>query len=84
MSSSRARPSSSSQTRNALPVLLAGIVHGADVRVRDQRSDVGLPPESLERVGPVHFLGPEDLDRDVAFEPEIAGAIDFGRAVTAD
>lgn len=65
-------------------VLLARIVDRADVRVGDERRDARFPPEALERVGPRHRLGSQELERDVALEAEIARLVDLGRAVAAD
>ena len=41
-----------------LAILLAGLVHCADVRVRDERCDPCLVTKSVNRAGAGHFLGP--------------------------
>ena len=78
-----ARPSSSSQTRKAWPFsspesctaqMCGWLTSEAMWASRRKRS----------RAWPGQLLRPQQLDRDVAIEPQIAGAIDLGRAVAAD
>ena len=67
-----------------LPIRFAGVVDGADVRMRDERCDPRFAPEALERARPRHFFRTQQLDRDVALEAQIARPIDFGRPVASD
>ena len=68
-----------------LAVFLARIVHRADVRMGDQRGDARLAPEALASPRDRgDFLGPKQLDGDVAIEPQVARPIDLAGAVAAD
>ncbi len=52
--------------------------------MRDERGDPRFAAEPLHRLVPRHFLGTQELQRDVALKPQVARAIDFRRAVAAD
>ena len=65
-------------------VLLAGVMHRADVRMRDERGDARFAAEALEPAGLGQGLGTQELERDVSFETAVPGAIDFGRPVAPD
>lgn len=66
------------------PALDVRIVHGADVWVTDERRDARLTVEQLHRSRTRRLFEPQQLDRHVAFEPEVARAIDLRRAVTSN
>ena len=59
-----------------LAVLLARVVHRADVRMADERRDVRFAAEAVARFRGLGELGRQQLDRDVAIEPQIARAVD--------
>ena len=40
--------------------------------------------KAVDRAGAGHLLRSQQLDRDLAIEPQVARAIDLGRAVTTD
>ena len=67
-----------------LPAFVAGIVHGADMRMGHERGDPGFTMEAIERPGPGHLLGSKQLDRHFALEPQVAGAEYLGGTVAAD
>ena len=60
-----------------LSVVLAGVVNGADVRVRDERGEARLAVEAIDRAGSGYLLRPQQLDGDFALEPQVACAIDL-------
>ena len=64
-------------------VNLAHVVEGADVRVGQARDDARLSPEALHRlrIG-VGFVG-QELDRDLAPEPQVFGFIHHAHAACA-
>ena len=63
------------------PVLvLAEVVHGHDVGMVQRRRGQRLLPEARAEVGIAAVLGAEDLDRDVAIELGVVGAVDGGHA----
>ena len=70
--------------KERLPIRFAGVVDGADVRMRDERCDPRFPPEAVERAWPSLFFRTQDLDRDIALEAQIARPIDFRRPVASD
>jgi hypothetical protein len=55
---------------------LAGIVNRADMRMTDERRDVGLAPEALPCRGAGAVLGRQHLDGDVTIERQVFGAED--------
>ena len=63
---------------------LAGIMNGADVRVRYQRRDARFAPESLDSLGPRHHFPAQQLYGDIAIEAQVACPIDFRGAVAAN
>ena len=67
-----------------LAVLFARLVHCAHVRVRDERCDPCLVTKPVNRAGAGHLVGSQQLDRDLAIEPQITRPIDLGPAVPAD
>ena len=67
-----------------LAVVLADVVDRADVRVVERRGDARLPPESLERVGARGELGRQELQRDLAAEADVFGAVDDAHAAAAE
>ena len=67
-----------------LAVLFTRFVHRAHVRVRNERRDPRFVMKPVDRAGAGHLLRSQQLDRDLAIEPQVARAIDLGRAVTAD
>ena len=59
-----------------IPVVLAGVDHGHDVRVVELRDRPGLAAEALELVGIVRDVAVHQLDRDPALERGIERPID--------
>jgi putative ABC transport system permease protein len=66
------------------PLVIADVVERADVRMVQRRDDAGFAVEALERLGIVCQAGGQDLDRDVAIESSIPGAIDLAHPAGAD
>ena len=60
--------------------VVAEVEHGDDVRVVERRGGLCLVAEAGEEVGVLAVLGPQELDRDVALELGVAGAVDRGHA----
>ena len=50
----------------------------------DERRDPCLVTKPVNRAGAGHLVGSQQLDRDLAIEPQIARPIDLGPAVPAD
>ena len=67
-----------------LPVVLAPVVHGADVRMRDERGDVGLPPETVDRLLRRVRAATQHLERHGALQPGITCTPGLDRPVLAD
>ena len=65
-------------------VVLPGVDHGHDVRVREPRDRARLAPESLELHGVVLHRLVEDLDRDPALERLVERPIDRRHTSGAD
>ena len=67
------------------PVLvLAGVDHAHDVRVRELRDRPRLAPEALQLVGVGGHLPVQELDGDPAFEVDVEGLIDGRHPAGAD
>ena len=77
-------PSTYSKTMYGAPVVLAGVDHADDVRVVELRDRPRLAPEALELVGVRGDLAVHELDRDLALEHRVEGAIDGRHAAGAD
>ncbi len=67
-----------------LPIVLARIVHGADVRVRHERRQPRLTPEPFDRPRSRRLVLAEELDGDIPIEPQVARPVDLRRTVTAN
>ena len=67
-----------------LSVFLARIMHGADVRVGDERRDPCFAPEPRHGLRPRHQFRAKELDGDVALETQVVRAVNLRRAVAAD
>src|SRR6185295_6959432 len=67
-----------------LPVLLAAIDHRDDVRMRELRDRARLAPEALDVLLVLAVLFMEDLQRDVALEQRVEGAMDGRHSAGAD
>src|SRR5687767_6126619 len=65
-------------------VLLAGVMDRADVRMGDERCDPRFATEPLERLRLRHHLAPQELERHVSFQTQVARAVDLGRTVASD
>ena len=65
-------------------VLLADVVHGADVRVGQGGDRPGLALEPQASVRLVDGPGGQDLDRDRSLEPPIEGSVDVAHAARPD
>ena len=65
-------------------VVLAGVDDGDDVRVVELRDGPRLAPEALELVGVRRDLAVHQLDRDLALEHGVEGAIDRRHPARAD
>ncbi len=63
-----------------LPLVLAEFVNGADVRVLKRGGEAGLSAESAQPLTRGRRLGMEDLDRDLAPEPGVLGAMHLAHA----
>ena len=63
-----------------LAVVLAELMYGADVRVLEGGGQAGLAPESAQPFLRRGGLGVEDLDRDLAPQARIFGAVDLAHA----
>ena len=67
------------------PVLvLAGVDHADDVRMRELRDRARLAPEALELVGIGRHLAVQELDRHPALEVDVEGPIDRRHPSRAD
>ncbi len=66
-----------------LPVVLADVVHGHDVRMIQARCGLGFLPEPPPRLL-VGDAGCEELDRDRAMELRVGRAIDDAHATAAE
>ena len=56
--------------------VLAVVVDGDDVRVAQRGGGLGLLAEARREVGVAQVLGTQELERDVATEPGVRGAVD--------
>lgn len=65
-------------------VLLAGFVHRADVGMRHQRRDPRFAVEPFDRARFRDFSRPQQFDRDLPIESQVAGAMNLGGAVPAN
>ena len=63
---------------------LTRLVDRADVRMADQRREARLAAKELHGARPGDFLGPEQLDGDLAIEPQVARPENLAGAVAAD
>ena len=77
-------PSTYSKTMYGRPVVLAGVDHRDDVRMRELGDRARLAPEALDLVRLVGDLAVQDLDRDPALERLVAGEIDGRHAAAAE
>ncbi len=68
-------PSSSSETRNGAPVVLADVVERDDVRMGERGYRARFQLETTAAVGILRVVGGQNLERDVAPQPRVAGAI---------
>ena len=69
---------------NGCPVGLLEPVDRRDVRVVERGEQVRLAPEAAEPLGVVRHLRRQHLDRDVAPERRVGGAVDLAHAAGAD
>jgi hypothetical protein len=67
-----------------LPVGLAGLEYGDDVRVVQRRGQPGLPDEPLPELLVVRQLRGEQLQGDLAPQPHVLGAVDHRHATAPD
>ncbi len=58
--------------------------HGDDAGVSQPRHGLDLAPEATAAVGEVEQLGPQDLERDVAPDGDIASTVDDAHATAAE
>src|SRR5712691_3926853 len=65
-------------------VLMADVVEGADVRVRDARDHSRLAVETLADLGVRGKMGRKDFDRHDAVEARVLGSIDLSHASCTD
>ena len=65
-------------------LVLAGVDHADDVRVRELGDRAGLAAEALELVGVRRDLAVHELDRDLALQRLVEGAIDRRHPAGAD
>ena len=65
-------------------VLGVEVEDGRDARVREAGQDVRLAPEALARGRVPERAAQKHLDRDVAVEVQVAGAIDLAHAACAE
>ena len=70
------------QERDA--ALVADVVNGQDVGVRERRDRLGLALETSEPAGVVGSALRQDLDRHLAIEPRVSGAIHLAHATSAE
>ncbi len=63
---------------------LPEIVDREDVRMRQRRDGTRLALETGERVGVLGKTRGKDLDRDLAAEPRVVGAVHFSHSARAD
>ena len=67
-----------------LAVVLADVVDRADVRVVERRGDARLAAEAVERFGVGGEIGGQELQRDLAAEADVLGAVDHAHAAGAE
>ena len=77
-------PSSSSVTAYAMLAVLAEVVNGEDVRMRQRGDRLGLALEARERGRIGGQVRRQDLDRDLAIERRVARAVDLAHAARAE
>ena len=65
-------------------IVLGDVVDAHDVRARHLPREQELAAEPLERAGTARELGPQQFQRDVDVEREIAGAVDDAHAADAE
>jgi lipoyl(octanoyl) transferase len=63
---------------------LAGVERGDDVRMRQRRSDLDLPPEPLHRFDVLRLGRQDELHRDVALHQHVMSAIDLAHAAVSN
>ena len=66
------------------PVVLAAVEDADDVRVLQPGRGGGLPPEALDELAVAREAAVEHLERDVAAELAVLGAVDVGHPAGAD
>ena len=71
-------------TRKSVPASRADVVERADVRMVERRDRPRLALEALADCGFGGELRRQHLDRDVAIEPRVAGAIHLAHAAGAE
>ena len=71
-------------TRKSVPILLADVVQGADVRVVQAGDGLGFPLEALAEIGIVGDMRQEHLDGDGAIQPGVGSFVDFSHAPSAE
>jgi hypothetical protein len=64
--------------------VLAEIVDAADVRMIERRSGSRFPLEAIDSRGVVREIRREELERDLASQAEVLGAINHAHAAPAD
>ena len=67
-----------------LALVLADVVDRADVRVVERRGDARLAAEPFERLGVGGEIGGQELQRDLAAETNVLGAVDHAHAAGAE
>ncbi len=67
-----------------LGAVLADVVDGADVWMVERRGDAGLALEPIQRLGIAGQIGRQELQRDLAAQTHVFGAIDDAHAAGAE
>ena len=66
------------------PVGFADLVNDGDVRMLDRRGGLGLLDEAPAPIAVVRQVVGQDLERDIAVQPRVGGAIDHAHPAAAD
>src|SRR5271166_6624841 len=67
-----------------VPILLADVVEGADVRMVQRRSGPGFAPEARQRVGVMGYVGRQELEGDEAAEAYVVGLVHYSHTAAAE